>query len=254
VHRHWADGDDWFVVNRKQTAQEFAVHLRITGKVPELWRAETGRSEPAGYLPPVIAGETIVPLELAGEESVHLVFRKATTDVDGHILIDPDKRTVANLDGTWSVSFQPGRGAPATATLPALAPLNANAEFGISHFAGVATYRHDLVTPRGWTPGQPLWLNLGEVREMAEVSVNGTAVGTVWHPPYRVNVGAALHPGTNAIAVRVATLWVNRLIGDAVPGATKVAWTSLPTYRADAPLRPAGLIGPVTLEGTARQR
>jgi hypothetical protein len=133
-----------------------------------------------------------------------------------------------------------------------LTPLNAQAEFGVSHFAGVATYRHDLVTPRGWKPGQPLWLDLGDVREMAEVVVNGTVVGTVWHAPYRLDVGPALHPGTNALDVRVATLWVNRLIGDATPGATKIAWTSLPTYRADATLRPAGLIGPVTLEAAGK--
>ena len=150
------------------------------------------------------------------------------------------------------MAFQPGRGAPATATLAPLAPLDANADFGISHFAGVATYHHNLVTPRGWKPGQPLYLNLGDLREMAEVSVNGQEVGTVWHAPYRLDVGAALHPGVNALAVKVATLWVNRLIGDAVPGATKVAWTALPTYRADAPLRRAGLIGPVTLEAAGK--
>jgi (4-O-methyl)-D-glucuronate---lignin esterase len=47
--------------------------------------------------------------------------------------------------------------------------------------------------------------------------------------------------------VRVADLWVNRLIGDAQPGADKTTYTPMPTYRADAPLRPSGLIGPVTL-------
>ena len=249
VHRQWDGGDDWFVVNRKQQAQQVDLHLRITGKAPELWHAETGKTENASY--DVLRGETIIPLTLAGEESVHVVFRKKT-DAILVVASEPQTRIVDHLDGAWSVAFQPGRGAPATATLAPLAPLDANADFGISHFAGVATYHHNLVTPRGWKPGQPLYLNLGDLREMAEVSVNGQEVGTVWHAPYRLDVGAALHPGVNALAVKVATLWVNRLIGDAVPGATKVAWTALPTYRADAPLRRAGLIGPVTLEAAGK--
>ena len=53
--------------------------------------------------------------------------------------------------------------------------------------------------------------------------------------------------GTNTLEVRVANLWVNRLIGDAQPGAQKVTYTNIPTYAADAPLRPSGLFGPVTL-------
>ena len=52
--------------------------------------------------------------------------------------------------------------------------------------------------------------------------------------------------------VRVANLWVNRLIGDAQPGARKVAFVVAPTYKADAPLRPSGLIGPVRLDAEAR--
>lgn len=54
-------------------------------------------------------------------------------------------------------------------------------------------------------------------------------------------------PGANRLEIKVANLWVNRLIGDAKPGATKVTFVAAPTYRPDAPLRPAGLIGPVTL-------
>jgi len=245
VHRHWADGDDWFVVNHAQTPITTETHFRVTGKVPELWHAETGRSEPVSYR--VSGGETIVPLMLDGEGAVHVVFRKAANAPSATVAV-PVPHTVGGLDGAWSVAFQPGRGAPATATLAPLAPLNANADAGISHFAGLATYHHALTTPAGWQPGQPLWLNLGDVREMAEVSVNGQVAGTLWHAPYRIDVGALVHRGTNQLDLRVATLWINRLIGDAAPGVKKVSWTSLPTYRADAPLRPAGLIGPVTLE------
>ena len=96
---------------------------------------------------------------------------------------------------------------------------------------------------------QPLWLDLGEVRELAEVRVNGSPAGAVWHAPYRLDIGGVARPGRNRLEVRVANLWVNRLIGDAQPGATKITWTALPSYRADAPLRRSGLIGPVRLLG-----
>jgi hypothetical protein len=81
--------------------------------------------------------------------------------------------------------------------------------------------------------------------------LNGVTLGTLWKAPYRVDVGGALRRRQNTLEIRVANLWVNRMIGDAQPGAEKVAFTTIPTYRADAPLRAAGLIGPVALFGTA---
>ena len=53
--------------------------------------------------------------------------------------------------------------------------------------------------------------------------------------------------GNNELEIKVANLWVNRLIGDQQPGAEKITFTAAPTYKADAPLRPSGLIGPVQL-------
>lgn len=67
--------------------------------------------------------------------------------------------------------------------------------------------------------------------------------------PRRVHIGSQAKKGRNKLEIRVVNLWVNRLVGDAQPGAEKITWTALPTYRADAPLRPSGLIGPVQLLG-----
>jgi hypothetical protein len=87
---------------------------------------------------------------------------------------------------------------------------------------------------------------------VAQVTINGKLVGTSWHAPFRLDVSDAVKAGRNHIEVQVANLWVNRLIGDAQPGAQKVTFTTLPTYRAAAPLRPSGLIGPVVLEGAGK--
>jgi hypothetical protein len=137
-------------------------------------------------------------------------------------------------DAGWMVAFQAGRGAPASLAMPTLARLDQNAAPGVRYFSGMATYARSFRLPKGWKKGQPLWLDLGEVHDIAQVTVNGQDLGTQWHAPYRFDVGSAVHNGTNAIQVRVANSWVNRLIGDAQPGATKVTWTAIPTYNADA--------------------
>lgn len=245
AHRTLDDGEIFYVVNRRNRAERTEARFRVTGRVPELWHADTGRATPVSYR--IEGGQTIVPLDLAAEESVFVVFRRPTGTAGAKVA--PRVATpVVRLDGPWTVTFQPGRGAPASATMPALTPLNANAVPGIRYFSGLATYATEFTLPRTTgKPGRPLELDLGQVGDLAEVRVNGQGVGTVWHAPYRIDIGAAVKPGRNRIEVRVANRWINRLIGDAQPGATKVTWTSMPTYRADAPLRPAGLIGPVVV-------
>ena len=83
---------------------------------------------------------------------------------------------------------------------------------------------------------------------VAEVWLNGQKLGGLWRAPWRIDLGSAARPGRNALAVKVANKWVNRLIGDAQPGAQPVAKLAAPGYRPDAPLRPSGLIGPVTMQ------
>ena len=91
-------------------------------------------------------------------------------------------------------------------------------------------------------------LDLGNVANLAEISVNGKSLGIVWKTPYRLDATSALHPGDNLLEVRVADLWVNRLIGDAQPNVTtKYTFTARNPYKANSPLVPAGLLGPVRL-------
>ncbi|MFD2138193.1 glycosylhydrolase-like jelly roll fold domain-containing protein [Novosphingobium resinovorum] len=117
------------------------------------------------------------------------------------------------------------------------------------YFSGEAIYTRSFALPEGARPGKSLLLDLGQVGDLAQVTVNGRDMGTLWHAPYRIDVGRALRKGANTIEVKVANLWVNRLIGDQQAGAKPITWTAMPTYRPDAPLRPSGLIGPVTLIG-----
>ncbi len=249
LHRKLADGDSYFIVNQKDRTETIEARFRVSGKAPELWRAETGTSEPLSYR--TENGYTIIPLTLRGDESVHIVFRRSTL-AESRAIEQREPVTLAELSGGWNVAFQQGRGAPATAAFAKLTPLDENADAGIKYFSGIANYAQDFTTPKGWIAGQPLWLDLGEVRELAEVTLNGQPVGSVWHAPFRLDISAAAKRGKNRVEIKVANLWVNRLIGDAQPGAQKITWTAMPAYRADAPLRRSGLIGPVTLLGQGK--
>jgi hypothetical protein len=151
------------------------------------------------------------------------------------------------VSGPWAVAFQEGRGAPSSIGLEALASLTEHDDPGVKFFSGVATYSTRFGLPETHMPGDPLMLDLGQVDNLAEVEVNGQPVGTVWHAPWRIDIGPAVTAGDNRLQIKVANLWVNRLIGDVQPGAEKVAFTTIPTYQANAPLRPSGLIGPVRL-------
>ena len=245
VHRRLPDGDVYFVNNRVDRPQRVEARFRVIGKAPEIWHADTGTSEPASYT--IENGVTTLPLELGAEDSFFVVFRKPA-DAQKVSYVKPVLTPVTDLSTGWSVNFQSGRGAPATSKLEALAPLNQNADAGIKYFSGIATYSRSFSLPAGARPDGRLWLDLGRIGDVAEVRVNGKLVGTAWHAPYRLDIGDAVRRGSNRLEIRVANVWVNRLIGDAQPGAQKVAFVAAPTYKPDAPLRPSGLIGPVTLQ------
>jgi hypothetical protein len=247
VHRKLDDGDSYFLVNRNDRTEAIEAHFRVTGKAPQLWHAETGSFEDVSYR--IADGGTVVPLTLGAEESVHVVFRKPAS-ASTRTVKAPTLVGLETLDGPWAVAFQQGRGAPASIVMPALAPLDQSSNPGVKYFSGIASYTKSFDAPQAWVPGRPLTLDLGEVRELAEVRVNGALAGYAWHAPYTVEIGRFVKPGKNEIEIRVANLWVNRLIRDADPAVKdKVTWTDQPTYRPDAHLRPSGLIGPVTLEG-----
>jgi hypothetical protein len=244
LHRQLADGEAYFVSNRRAAGASVEARFRVAGRRPEIWRADTGRAEPVSYR--IEGGQTVVPLELLANDAVFVVFRDKT-DRPARTVARPVWTPAGAVQGPWRLAFQPGRGAPAGAESPTLKSLTEFSDPGIRYFSGTTTYRTTFQAPRGYRPGGPLSLDLGKVADVAEVRVNGKLVGTAWKAPYRVEIGSAAHGGRNDLEVRVADLWVNRLIGDAQPGAQKITFTTLPTYKPDAPLRPAGLIGPVAL-------
>ncbi|MBQ1542733.1 glycoside hydrolase [Caulobacter sp. CCUG 60055] len=244
VHRRLDDGDSYFVNNRLARPETLEARFRVAGKVPELWRPETGKTEPLSYR--IENGVTVVPLALLADDAVHVVFRK-TAAAASLVVPAPKETRLSELSGPWKLTFEQGRGAPAGVTLDALSSWSDAADPGVKYFSGVGTYSRDLTVKASDLKGGRIVLDLGEVRDLAEVFVNGARVGQVWHAPYRLDVTDVLKAGRNALEIKVANPWVNRLIGDTQPGAKKVTFTVVPTYVPGAPLRPSGLLGPVTL-------
>ncbi len=249
LHRQLADGDLYFVDSRNQGAQTVEATFRIAGKRPELWDAATGQRMPASYRS--AHGLTTVPLHLDPYGTVFVLFRQPADRAEQVLPAqkESDLTAAAPLDRDWHIAFQPDRGAPPEADLPRLLSWNDSSDAGIRYFSGAATYSKTVQAPASWFhSGAHLWLDLGEVHELAAVTVNGKPVGTAWKAPFRIDVTGALRPGANKLEIRVTNLWVNRLIGDEQPNTErKYTATDIVPYKADAPLLRSGLIGPVRI-------
>jgi hypothetical protein len=245
VHRKLTDGDLYFIDNRGDHPEQVDATFRVAGREPELWRAETGQSEAASFK--IANGRTAVPLKLEPWGTVFVVFRTPTTSTS-RTLPEASETLLSTLSGPWSLSFQPDRGAPPAIVLDKLSSWSDNADAGVKYFSGTGTYTKSLDIPADWLKADArIWIDLGDVKNLAEIVVNGQNLGEVWHAPYRIDATAALKPGSNDISIKVTNAWVNRLIGDEQPGAVKITFADVKPYRAESALLPSGLLGPVTI-------
>jgi len=182
------------------------------------------------------------------------------------------------LNGEWTVNFPQGLGAPDQIELPRLSSLHTHALDGVKYFSGTAAYLKKFKIDMAFiADGKRVFLDLGRIAVIAEVAVNGKNLGTVWKPPYRVDITEAVISGDNELQVKVTNLWPNRLIGDeqlpeeneyknfTINGAAivklpewyqqgkpkpeggRVTFSTWKHFEKDAPLLESGLIGPVVI-------
>lgn len=161
------------------------------------------------------------------------------------------------LRGPWSLIFAERLSAPLHLQLDTLVSWSQLHEPDARYFSGTAEYGLEFDVPANRLESdRVLWLDLGEVREMAEVQVNGVDLGVLWKPPYTVEITRAAHPGRNTLRLRVTNTWRNRIIGDYGKPADQRTTFVDPMLRLGKPwlpggpgvtLSPAGLLGPVTL-------
>jgi hypothetical protein len=244
---------------------------------PEFWWPDSGQQSACPDWNSAGTGQTELPVALAPAGSVFVVFRKPNPAQRGSL--DPlarDTFAAASapaplpLDGPWQVEFPESWGAPPRATFNKLQSWTESDNEGIRFFSGIATYRKTFELPEALAKQKRLFLQLGDLSEIAAGTLNGIPLGLAWLPPYRIEISAAAPAGTNEVAIQVANLWANRLNGDSLrPEADRFTRSNLdriqtdptsdssygkvphgptrPVYTNTPPLMRSGLFGPVQI-------
>jgi hypothetical protein len=299
THRRGAGWDVYFVSNQSSAFLEIEAAFRVDGRVPEIWYADTGRcEEPACWSPQ--KGRTKVPLKLDPSGSLFIVFAKMAGAIDPIVAVeqgDPgaialrqgrgveatlhkpgewrlrhrtgrtvllrekDPLTAIPLAGPWRLRFAERLPAPLIENRRTLESWTAFEDPALKYYSGTVTYRTAFRLPR--LRGRHRYLlDLGDVRELAEVRVNGRLFGVLWKPPFVIDVTEAARPGANVLEIDVTNTWNNRLIGDTgKPDRERVSYV-VPMLRKGQPwlpsgddkLVPSGLLGPVLLRPLAVRR
>lgn len=245
LHRKTADADIFFLSNRSRRAEALNATFRVAGRAPEFWSPETGVTTKASYK--MMDGLTSVPVSLGPSGSIFVVFRELARSAN-HVEPALQETDSLLLDGSWTVRFQAGRGAPESVRIPKLTDWSLDEQAGIRYFSGAGSYTKTFLLPASWFDGKSRFrLELGEVKNLAAVMINGKTVGTAWHEPFDLDATGVLKAGPNVITIRVTNAWVNRMIGDEQPGAVRYTWADIKPYSADSPLLPSGLLGPVKI-------
>ncbi len=245
THRRTAEEDIYFVSNTMPQRVVATCTFRVKLGTPRLWDAVTGA---ARKLPQFTHREktTVVPLVFEPHQSFFVIFPHDGQNRGAAGNNFPQLTPIATLQGAWEVAFDPRWGGPAKITFPSLQDWSKRPEDGIKHYSGIATYRKSFDLPAG--AGKEIYLDLGTVHELAEVSLNGKRLGTVWCAPWRIGLSGNLREKGNLLEIRVANLWANRRIGDASRPEQKRLTRTAIHARIDGPLKPSGLLGPVVLQ------
>jgi len=245
-HREAGPAQIYYLTNRSDKEARFEARFRVTGMRPELWHADSGICEPTAWW--TLGNVTCVNVRLGARKSVFVVFCVPASACEERILVATE-RILQQVTGTWELTFEPNRGAPDSRMLVDLASWSENDDSRVKYFSGIGIYHKMIdVEWQDLRAEDRILLDLGDVREVARVTVNGKEFDSLWDRPFRCDVTSAIRLGEpNAVGIQVANLWVNRLIGDRQPGARTVASVVTATYDATAPLRRSGLLGPVNL-------
>ena len=258
IHRTAGGAEIYFIANRTNVSGSVTASFRVTGKAPELWNAVTGEKKFAASYEEK-NGQTFLPLNFAPCGSWFVVFREPAKNHPAIAKPTDDSlnsqlSTLNSFPGAWTVHFDSKWGGPESMPFDSLTNWTARTEPGIKFYSGTAVYEKTFEFKAEGEKAESgkrkaeMFLDLGNVRELAEVKVNGKSCGVVWCPPFRVDVTDALQPGENKLQIEVVNFWPNRIIGDAsLPKEQRFTRTNIRKLTAKTPLEDAGLFGPVRL-------
>jgi hypothetical protein len=271
IHRRLSDGDTYFVANQSDQPAHIMVRLRATGSNVQIWRPMDGSSagvsatpgaaiesysgnrqpglQPAAYTQE--PGFTTAQLDLSARESVFVVLRNDAESVSPAPVTA--RHIVMAIQGPWTVSFPPRFGAPPNIRLDKASFWTTSPDPGVKYFSGTATYSTTFTVTASEFHSQHLLLHLDDVRDIAQIKVNGKTAGLTWAPPYDVDVTGTLHAGSNKLEIAVTNEWTNRILGDRnLPESQRILHGVPPSRFGPPPTLPeSGISGNITLIGEA---
>lgn len=270
THRQTENHDIYFVANKSSNTVEADCTFRDGGDRPELWTPITG--DMFGIRHQYREnGRTTIPMRFEPSESFFVVFSRKQEGRPGNNLHDAcfsESKPIAVVSGPWEVSFDPEWGGPEKIVFDELMDWAQHSERGIKYYSGLATYRKSFDLPALQSLNGELYIDLGDVRNIARVRLNGKDLGVVWTAPWRRKITNVVRTRNNSLEIDVANLWTNRLLGDQqqvdadvrtvqwpsglLEGkpwpAGRYTFTTKRFGKTELPLLKSGLLGPVTIQ------
>jgi hypothetical protein len=231
IHRHTDSSEIYFIANTSNQRVQATAKFRVMGKNSEWWDLFTGDATDAQVLHGWKYG-TFIPLDLEPYGSRLLVFTDRETPSREVGPTELRRSDDLDISRDWDVTFE------GTGKKMVMDYLRSWTEVeGMKFFSGRATYQRKVYIPSSlFRKGTQVDLNLGEptplpvqetpcfqawldapVREAAEVYVNGRRAGTIWHPPYELDITPFIHQGENELRIVVGNTAVNEMAGSPLP-------------------------------------
>lgn len=268
THRTGPEWDIYFLSNKTDAPITSHCSFRVEKARPMLWDPITGNMY---KINDVASGRhlTSMTLEFEPYQSYFIVFDKKNRSHEYDSFFNTES-VITTLNGAWNVSFDPTFGGPAEIVFDSLTDWTDHHLDGIKYYSGIATYTIEFDLPSGLSEEfNKYYIDLGDVKNMAQVKLNGKDAGTVWTYPWKLDVTSLVKSKNNLLEIKVANLWVNRLIGDENlpddgirqgewpdwivrkekrPG-KRYTFTTYKHYSGDSLLEKSGILGPVTIKG-----
>jgi hypothetical protein len=206
IRRKFDNGVAYFIVNTSREPYDDWTPISAKASTIVIFDPITGSS---GLASLKVDGGTQVRMQLEPGESciVRTYDRSAAGPEYSYVKPTGDAAPIA---GSWKVTFIAGG-----PTLPAAIEFSALKLWtdvdgeDVKNFSGIGRYAIDFVRPAGVADA---WLlDLGELRESADVRLNGESLGTVFQAPFQVRIPADKLKESNALEIDVANLMANRI-------------------------------------------
>ena len=210
AQRKLSNGDLYFISHRGDKKVKANINIKWNGLQPEWWDAVNGEIRDLTEYT-IVDGRIVIPVEMYPRESGFIVFTKPVSTKVAKTCNFPEEKTIQQIKGSWEVNFNPRWGGPASVTFDELHDWAKDPNKEISYYSGIAKYR----TSFDATDVFASVLNLGIVKNLARVTLNGKDMGIVWCAPWQVYIPkGTLKKKGNVLEIEVANTWVNRMIGD----------------------------------------